>query len=448
MKRTTSAVPSGLRRSIERQTGCDIVAEVPRGGGGASRHGAELSLRDDGGRQCRCYLSWDSRDKTERMPSFLRETAILRALAGPLADAGVRVAPLLATDENYQATCSLFVEGQERFPSSAEQAHVARDFVDQLARLHALDAAHPALAALGNAHERPASVIHRRLDQLSDVSLASGADPILQLALQWIRANVPEDCGPSTVLHGDAGPGNFLFRDRQVVALVDWEFAHLGDPMEDLAQVWVRSLIQPFVPMTEVFTWYEQASGTRVDVARAKYHRLYFQLGFMVKSGGQPATGTAMLYGAMHRRIIVESLAELTATPLPTVELPECAIPQADEQFAVALDDLKQEIVPAIVNERAAAKAKAMARMIKFWRQRERYGALFDASELAEIAAALGKEFKNLSVARTALGRAIAAGEVRFGEALHLCHARTARETTLMADAVGALATTRYEDSA
>jgi hypothetical protein len=302
---------------------------------------------------------------------------------------------------------------------------------------------------LGAPAQAPSAAIRSRLSQLSADNLASGADPILQLALEWLSANVPSDTGPAVVLHGDAGPGNFLYDGSHVAALVDWELTHLGDPMEDLAQIWVRSLIQPFVPMREVFAAYEAASGTPVDIARIKYHRLYFQLGFSVKAGGSAAaTGTAMLYGTMHRRIIVESLAELSGTSLELPRLPDCPPPFADDGYAVALDDLRNEIVPGLSDQRAAAKAKALARMIKFWRMRERYGAAFDAQECDDMADLLKASCDDVIRARAELGRAIAAGQIPFADALRVCHNRTVRETFLMADAMGALATTRYEDIA
>jgi hypothetical protein len=290
-------------------------------------------------------------------------------------------------------------------------------------------------------------MIRRRLAQLAADNLAGGADPIFQLALRWLADNVPEDRGPAVVLHGDAGPGNFLYDGSKVVALVDWELTHLGDPMEDLAQIWVRSLIQPFVPMREVFAAYEQASGTPVEVDRVKYHRLYFQLGFSVKGSGAPATGTAMLYGTMHRRIIVESLAELCGAALASPDLPDTPPKWTDAGFAVAIGDLRDEIVPALASQRASAKAKALARMVKFWRMRDRYGAAFDAAECCDVNRLLGTSHDEPLSARTALGHAIAEGTVRFEDALQACHARTTRETFLMADAMGALATTRYEDS-
>lgn len=451
-----STIPPDLRDAIERQAGAVIVDERARGGGGASRHGAEVTLRHADGAELACYLAWDPRaGDPARLPYFERETAVLAALSGPFAESGVKVAPLIAADAPHLALCSAFVEGQDRFPEASDKAALARDFIGQLARLHALDAADPAFSKLGVASEPTSTTIRKRLAQLSADNLAAGADPILQLALCWLAANIPADRGPPVVVHGDAGPGNFLYEGSNVVALVDWELTHLGDPMEDLAQIWVRSLIQPFVPMREVFAAYEAASGTAVDVVRVKYHRLYFQLGFMVAGyvaqaakGGGAATGTAMLYGTMHRRIVVESLAELTGLALLLLALPDCPAGTNDAGFANALEDLRAEIVPGLTDQSAAAKAKSLARMIKFWRRRDRYGAALDTAELAELNGTFATAHDDLHLARAAFGRAIAEDRIDFAEALRLCHARTVRETFLMADAMGALATTRYEDMA
>jgi aminoglycoside phosphotransferase (APT) family kinase protein len=40
---------------------------------------------------------------------------------------------------------------------------------------------------------------------------------------------------PSVLLHGDFWPGNTLWRNGQLVAVIDWEDAKLGDPLADLA---------------------------------------------------------------------------------------------------------------------------------------------------------------------------------------------------------------------
>lgn len=84
-----SAIPQTLREQVEQRTGCVIAAEHARGGGGASRQGAEVTLRAPEGAERRCYLAWDGRaGDPSRLPYFERETAILAALSGPFSDSG------------------------------------------------------------------------------------------------------------------------------------------------------------------------------------------------------------------------------------------------------------------------------------------------------------------------------------------------------------------------
>lgn len=450
-----SAIPADLREQVEHDTGCVIAAEHARGGGGASRQGAELTLRAKNGDELRCYLAWDGRaGDPSRVPYFERETAILEALSGPYATAGVKVAKLVASFPSHLALLSEFVPGEDRFAVADDKSALAAEFVGQLAALHALDANDPAFARLGDASASPSRRIRDNIAQWQRTNLAAGADPILQVVLAWMAHNVPADSGPAVVLHGDAGPGNFLFNGSKIAALIDWELTHLGDPMEDLAQIWVRSLIQPFVPMREVFAAYEAASGSKVNLAKVKFHRLYFQLSFSVPGavlaaapGSQAgATGTGLLYATMHKRVMLRALAELAGVALADPEIPEIEPDWTDRYFVTALADLKDDIVPAAGNQRASAKAKELARLVKFWRKRASHGALFDAAELAETKALLATAPNNLKGARSALAEAIAAGAVDFAAALQLCHNRAARETFVMADAMGGLATTWYED--
>lgn len=47
----------------------------------------------------------------------------------------------------------------------------------------------------------------------------------------------------TVVVHGDFGPHNMLFDDHcQVTGLLDWEFAHVGEPVEDLA--WAEWIVR------------------------------------------------------------------------------------------------------------------------------------------------------------------------------------------------------------
>jgi hypothetical protein len=151
-----------------------------------------------------------------------------------------------------------------------------------------------------------------------------------------------------------------------------------------------------------------------------------------------------LMFGAMHRRVVVESIAELSGDSVVTYQPPEVPVTDADSMFEISLNDIRNDIVPRIADQHAATKAKSLARVIKYWRGRDRYGAVYDKAELDEISDALGERCNTVTSARTALARAIDVGKINRKAALQLCHNRVTRETALMADAMGALAKSSF----
>ena len=448
-------LPGDLLESMERQTGGKLTSVVPRAGGGASRQGAEVALAMPDGSTSRAWLAWDSRaGDPRRLPFFTREAAILRGLSGPLAKCGIRAPGFLAAEPKHLALLTTLVPGSDAASRDrAEAEAVARDMVSQLAALHRVDVRSLDLQAFGDPSAPVSARISERLEALQAENLATAPDPVLQLALRWLRDNIPSDEGPAVLVHGDAGPGNFLHADGRVTALIDWELSHLGDPIEDLAQIWVRMLFQPFLPMRQVIESYEAAGGRAVDTDRLRYYRLYFQLGFIVSghadnfgdTGVRPANlGVSLMFYTAHMRVIVESLAELNGISLFPQPLPDAPPSPADRSFMIALDDLRDVIAPRAADQQASVKAKSLARLVKYWRARDRYGPIFDAAEIAEATAALGRPIASAAEARRELGVAVAEDRIGFEQALRLCHARVTRDTALMADAMGAFATTHF----
>ena len=60
--------------------------------------------------------------------------------------------------------------------------------------------------------------------------------PELEIVLAWLRGGAPR--AQATVLvHGDFKPGNALVRGDHLGVVLDWETAHLGDPLEDLGWI-------------------------------------------------------------------------------------------------------------------------------------------------------------------------------------------------------------------
>ncbi len=80
-------------------------------------------------------------------------------------------------------------------------------------------------------------------------------------------------------MHGDFRHGNLMIGPDGIRAVLDWELAHLGDPMEDLGWICVNSWrfgvidkpVGGFGTYEELFSGYEAASGIAVDAARVKF---------------------------------------------------------------------------------------------------------------------------------------------------------------------------------
>ncbi len=447
-------LPSGLGAAVEAASGARITAVRPRGGGGASREGAELDLAWPGGRTASAYMNYDvHKAGAGDDAAFLREASILRALSGPLADAGVRVAPYFASLPGQRALVCGLVAGRDRFGTiadSAQRDRLAADFMAQLAALHRIDVTATPIEGMGPV-ETPRLFIERRIAVLRQANSGRSWDPLIHLSLNWLEANIPANLPPPVIVHGDAGPGNFLFDEDRVTAMLDWELVHYGDPMADLAMLAIRMLFQDFVPLPQAFSAYEAAGGHRVDLARLRYWRVLFQTSFARRSRlddpdapPPPNLGMNMVYSTIHRRILSEALAEAAGISLPPVALPEAPPGVRDRSFGIALDDIKDVIVPRLSDQQAAVKAKGMARLIKWWRAIERFEIGFQRAEKSEIEAALKGAFDDYHAAWSAYRAAVAEGRIGTEAAIILCHAHVTRDAALMADAMGGLAQTKF----
>ncbi len=446
-------LPAGLAAAVETASGARGGAGSPRGGGGASREGAELDLAWPDGRTASAYMNYDVRKAgAGDDAAFLREAAMLRALSGPLAGAGVRVARFYAAVPDQRALVCGMVPGSDRFSLAdpVQRDALAAEFMAQLAALHRIDVAASPIEGMGPV-EPAQAFIRRRIAELRTGNSGKGWDPLIHLSLNWLEANIPADMPPPVIVHGDAGPGNFLYEGDRITALLDWELVHYGDPMADLAMLAIRMLFQGFVPLPQAFAAYEAAGGHKVDLRRLLYWRLLFQTSFARRSRyvdpdapPPPNLGMNLVYSTIHRRVLSHALAEAAGIALPPVAMPDAPPGAHDRSFAIALDDIRDTIVPRLSDQQAAAKAKGMARLIKWWRAIERFEPGFHAAEKAEIEAALALEFTDYRTAWSAFRDAVAGDRIATDAAIILCNVHEMREAALMADAMGGLADTKF----
>jgi aminoglycoside phosphotransferase (APT) family kinase protein len=135
-----------------------------------------------------------------------------------------------------------------------------------LARLHRIDPVRvPFLVEYGPATQL---ALYRAIYESFD-----HPQPAIELGLSWAAANLPASFRLG-VVHGDFRTGNLIVAPTGIRAVLDWEGAHLGDPMEDLGWLCVktwrfggREPVGGFGRREDLFEAYEDAGGGRVDSA-------------------------------------------------------------------------------------------------------------------------------------------------------------------------------------
>ena len=136
------------------------------------------------------------------------------------------------------------IEGESRTQRLHRDARFAR------ARERLLPQAAAALAAIHRMtpDEAPQGVdipLRKPAQDVEDLTTlyrrwAMDPHPVLELALRWLASHLPEH-HVLTLVHGDFRPGNLLFDEEGLCAVLDWELAQFGDPRMDLAWMCLRS---------------------------------------------------------------------------------------------------------------------------------------------------------------------------------------------------------------
>lgn len=106
--------------------------------------------------------------------------------------------------------------------------------------------------------------------------------PVLELAFRWLGDRAPA-CERPTLVHGDFRNGNLMVGPDGVRAVLDWELAHAGDPMEDLGWLCVPSWrfgeidrpVGGFGDREDLFAGYAEVAGAEVDPDRVHYWEVF-----------------------------------------------------------------------------------------------------------------------------------------------------------------------------
>jgi aminoglycoside phosphotransferase (APT) family kinase protein len=263
------------------------IADAGLLAGGAVQQNWRLDVAIEGGARSGRH-SWVLRtDAAARLAVSLDRVAEFRTIA-TAHDAGVLVAEPIAVCEDVAIVGAPFAV-QAFVAGSAQGRRIVRDpalatfgeplaaeIGRQLARIHAIRPAAGVLPFLpvpiGNPARRVVAELRAGLDG------ASAPRPALEFVLGWLDANAPEPVA-LTLVHGDFRTGNYMVDDGRLTAILDWEFAHWGDPREDIgwfiARCWrfgndakVAGGIARFAALLD---GYNEVASTKVTAGECQY---------------------------------------------------------------------------------------------------------------------------------------------------------------------------------
>jgi hypothetical protein len=279
---------------------------------------------------------------------------------------------------------------------AGESRAVLESFMGALGTLHRVDTDILDLPGLA----RPqAAADHALCDLALWEGLASGLaapDPMLAFALAWLKGHAPSTVQRTVLVQGDTGPGNFVAEAGRVTGLVDWEFAHLGDPMDDIAWLDMRSG-ETFGDVAERDRLYEEASGLRVDEPAVRYYTVFVHLRCAITTAvtierGGGVLGLAAYYAPHHRFLaqLGQALADAMGLRVTTVEIGDGEDTATTALFDHALDRMRDSVLPSLRDAPSKLGARAALLVLEHARALDRLGGLLEDMERHDRAETFG----------------------------------------------------------
>ena len=158
--------------------------------------------------------------------------------------------------------------------------HLADQFTDILARIHAVDWSRPGFEVLGEA-PAPGACGLAEVERWERIVAQESLDPqpVLRAAFRWMRNHPPKSAQKVVLVHADYRTGNFLAHPSgEIRGILDWEMTHLGDPLEDVGWACIRpwrwlgnEQIGGLMERDYLYRRYEEASGFKIDEESVRF---------------------------------------------------------------------------------------------------------------------------------------------------------------------------------
>lgn len=425
-----------LEEALKRMAGFEALLACERLSAGASRETYRLTVRKDGREQVMALrrAPHDGRSALGMGPGLDVE-AKLFAAATRAGVPGPRVFMMLEPgDELGTGIVMEWISGETlgakiaRAPEFADtRTTLARQSGEVLARLHKADVAAGGLDGILELFDAEHSVRKTHASYLEFET----PQPMIDFTAMWLLKNLPRQRQPKLV-HSDFRNGNLIVQPgKGIVAVLDWELAHIGDPMRDLGWLITRSWrfgvpakpVGGFGELDDLIAGYEAVSGEAVDREAVRFWEIFGSFWWAVgclsmADSYRKGMETSVERPAIGRRssecqidcvnLIIPGKARKPQPALQTLSTTE--IPRSDELLQSVRDFLRNE-ASAALEGRNQFLARVAANSVDIALRELTFGADAAMWETQALRTLLGKPGE-VSELRDSLCKAIRLGEI------------------------------------
>lgn len=230
--------------------------------------------------------------------------------------------------------------------------------------------------------------------------------PMLDYTAQWLLQNLPTTSRKALV-HNDFRNGNLMVSAEKIVAVLDWEVAHLGDPYRDLGWIctgsWRFGASPPvggFGEREDLYRGYEAQSGEVINRKDAKFWEVFgsfwwgvgcLMMASQYRDGPDPSVERPGI-GRRSSECQMDCANLLIPGPVEPIsyhQYDDAQLPTQDELLGSVVDFLRGDVMPETAG-RVQFLARVAANSLEIARREQQLGPGLRKGELNRLQALLG----------------------------------------------------------
>lgn len=279
-----------------------------------------------------------------------------------------------------------------------QRRQVTKEYMTFLAHLHRLPVEHFANAGIQRAG-RPQDSGTYGMQQFERTFRSQKLipDPLMEFVLGWLRRHPLPPHDREAVIVWDSG--QFHHEDGHLVAALDVEIGHIGDPLMDLSAFRMRDTVLHYGDMNQMYQDYVDAGGFELDWTALRLHHTAFTLSntlsfhrALAKPTPDSDYMTNLQWCCETNLHAIEAVADGLGVDLPDVEIPDArrsvAAVRHEHQVSVLgsvrLDD------PFL-----AYKLRGSFRLARHLQRVDEIGAAIEQADLDDLKGLLGYRPRN-----------------------------------------------------